>query len=158
MDRNRSIEAYSFFYRHAGEVRLIMFYANANVSSTMIYSTPPLFVLVPRDHISLKYPWHVFSLNFQKLATSYAPSPQPHTPMYSIPPPAAAYQTYPPHSAAYPPTPYPPPQPTAYPPVYPPASAYPPMSYPPLSAYPPLSYPPPTQDYTCPPGDCSYNT
>ncbi|KAK4739974.1 hypothetical protein R3W88_003671 [Solanum pinnatisectum] len=115
--------------RHAGEVRLIMFYANAN-----------------------------------KPATSYAPSytaPQPHTPMYSAPSyaaPAAAYQTpsaypaYPPHSAAYPPTPYPPPQTTAYPPVYPPPSAYPPMSYPPHSAYPHVSYPPPTQDYSYPPG------
>ncbi|KAH0733454.1 hypothetical protein KY289_004642 [Solanum tuberosum] len=112
--------------RHAGEVRLIMFYANAN-----------------------------------KPATSYAPSytaPQPHTPMYSSPSYAAAYQTpspypeYPPHSAAYPPTPYPPPQTTAYPPVYLPPSAYPPMSYPPHSAYPHASYPPPTQDYSYPPG------
>ncbi|KAG5625193.1 hypothetical protein H5410_010411 [Solanum commersonii] len=120
---------------HAGEVRLIMFYANAN-----------------------------------KPATSYAPSytaPQPHSPMYSAPSyaaPAAAYQTpsaypaYPPHSAAYPPTPYPPPpQTTAYPPVYPPPSAYPPMSYPPHSAYPPASYPPPTQDYSYPPGDYACN-
>ncbi|XP_055815885.1 16 kDa phloem protein 2 [Solanum dulcamara] len=124
--------------RHAGEVRLIMFYANAN-----------------------------------KPATSYAPpsytAPQPHTHMYSVPPPIEAYQTpspypaYPPHSAAYPPTPYPPPQPTAYPPAYPPPSAYPPMSYPPVSAYPPMSYPPvsayppvsyppPTHDYSYPPG------
>ncbi|TMX00496.1 hypothetical protein EJD97_000739 [Solanum chilense] len=114
--------------RHAGEVRLIMFYTNAN-----------------------------------KPATSYAPSytaPQPHTPMYSAPSyaaPAAAYQTpspyqaYPPHSAAYPPTPYPP-QTTAYTPVYPPPSAYPSISYPPHSAYPPASYPPPTQDYSYPPG------
>ncbi|MCE3052161.1 hypothetical protein HAX54_051731 [Datura stramonium] len=122
--------------RHAGEVRLIMYYANANANKPATSYAP-----------------------------SYT-APQPHPPVYSAPPPhiasyppEAAYQTpspypaYPPHSAAYPPTTYPPPpQPTAYPPVYPPPSSYPPMSYPPLSVYPPMSYVPPEQDYSYPPG------
>ncbi|XP_009606823.1 16 kDa phloem protein 2 [Nicotiana tabacum] len=111
--------------RHAGEVRLIMHYANANKPAT----------------------------GYAPSAPPYA-APQPQAPMYSVPPPhlasyppAAAYQTpspypsYPPHSVAYPPTPYPPPQTTAYPPAYPPPSAY-----------PPVSYPPPSQDYSYPPG------
>ncbi|OIT39730.1 PREDICTED: elicitor-responsive protein 1-like [Nicotiana attenuata] len=111
--------------RHAGEVRLIMHYANANKPAT----------------------------SYAPSAPPYA-APQPQAPMYSVPPPhlasyppAAAYQTpspypaYPPHSVAYPPTPYPPPQTTAYPPAYPPPSAY-----------PPVSYPPPSQDYSYPPG------
>ncbi|XP_009769847.1 elicitor-responsive protein 3 [Nicotiana tabacum] len=111
--------------RHAGEVRLIMHYANANKPAT----------------------------SYAPSAPPYAAS-QPQAPMYSVPPPhlasyppAAAYQTpppypaYPPHSVAYPPTSYPPPQTTAYPPAYPPPSAY-----------PPVSYPPPSQDYSYPPG------
>ncbi|KAM3377241.1 protein SRC2 [Capsicum galapagoense] len=124
--------------RHGGEVRLIMFYANANKPAT---SYAPSY-------------------------TAAYTAPQLHTPMYSVPPPhvascppAATYQTpspypaYPPHSAAYPPTSYPPPQPTAYPPAYPPPSGYPPSSYPPHSSYPPVSsYTPPTQDYSYPPG------
>lgn len=115
--------------RHAGEVRLIMFYANANKPAT---SYAPSYT-APQPH-----------------------TPMYSAPSYAAP--AAAYQTlspypaYPPHSAAYPPTPYPPPQTTAYTPVYPPPSAYPPISYPPHSAYPPASYPPPTQDYSYSPG------
>nr|BAH78126.1 hypothetical protein [Nicotiana benthamiana] len=111
--------------RHAGEIQLIMHYANANKPAT----------------------------SYAPSAPPYA-APQPQAPMFSVPPPhlasyppPAAYQTpspypaYPPHSAAYPPSPYPPPQTTAYPPAYPPPSAY-----------PPVSYPPPSQDYSYPPG------
>ncbi|XP_059313996.1 extensin [Lycium ferocissimum] len=120
--------------RHAGEVRLIMHYANANKPAT----------------------------SYAPSAPPYA-AQQPHTPMYSTPPPhaacyppATAYQTpspypaYPPHLTAYPPTPYPPPQSAAYPPP-PQSTAYPP-AYPPPSAYPPVSYPPPSNDYSYPPG------
>ncbi|CAN4107743.1 unnamed protein product [Withania somnifera] len=101
--------------RHAGEVRLIMFYANANKPAT---SFAPSYT-APQAHESMSVP-------------------PPHVASYPAP---TAYQTpspypaYPPHSAAYPPTPYPP-QPTAYPPVYPPPSAYPPVTTPPLPAYP----------------------
>lgn len=120
--------------RHAGEVRLIMYYANANKPATSY--APPYTAPQPHPLMYSAHPPHV---------ASYPPEAAYQTP--------SPYPAYPPHSAAYPPTTYPPPpQPTAYPPVYPPPSSYPPMSYPPLSAYPPVSYVPPKQDYSYPPG------
>ncbi|CAN4112166.1 unnamed protein product [Withania somnifera] len=112
--------------RHAGEVRLIMFYANANKPASSYapsYTAPQPYtpMSVPPPHIA-----------------SYPPPTTYQTP--------SPYTAYPPHSAAYPPTPYPPPQPTAYPPVCP----YPPLTSP-LSAY-PVSSGPSSQDLSYPPG------
>ncbi|KAK6916411.1 C2 domain [Dillenia turbinata] len=117
--------------RYAGEVRLIMHYANANKQSkSSAPSAPP-----------------------------YIASTVPQVPPYSLPPTAPAlytppvtaygtsspYPAYPPNPAAYPPSPYHPP-PAAYPPPYPPPPSYTP------SAYPPPPYPPPPQAPYYPPG------
>ncbi|KAL3621134.1 hypothetical protein CASFOL_036046 [Castilleja foliolosa] len=135
--------------KYAGEVRLIMHYANANKPGKTHAPSAP----------------------------HYAGTPQPQAPLYSAPPPAAHYPptSYPPqpqslypsqapNAAAYPPPPYHQPA-AAYPPAYPPASSYPPAAYPPTSSYPPAypptssypphpSYPPPPQSdpYYYPPG------
>ncbi|OMO74022.1 C2 calcium-dependent membrane targeting [Corchorus capsularis] len=105
--------------RFAGEVRVIMHYANARQHGTAYAPSAPPYAAHP-----------------------------PQVPLYSGPPPAAsypppvtsyatpsaypAYPSYPPPPGAYPPPP------SAYPPP-PPPSAYPPVTYPPASAY----YPPP---------------
>ncbi|KAK4437910.1 hypothetical protein Salat_0125100 [Sesamum alatum] len=118
--------------RYAGEVRLILHYANATKPAANHHapSAPP-----------------------------YAGTPGPQVPLYSAPPSVASYPptsygppppypSYPPNSAGYPPSPYHH-QPAAYPPSYPPISSYPPAhpSYPPPPQdphyYPPGSYPPP---------------
>ncbi|CAN0846364.1 Elicitor-responsive protein 3 [Linum grandiflorum] len=123
--------------RHAGEVRLIMHYANAKKqTASHSHSAPPYGAHAP--HASM------YSAPPQ---SAYAP---PHTaPGYASAPPAAAYPSYPQSSypqqhTPYAPSPYPS-MPNAYPPhsayAYPPHSAYPP---PPSSAYPQASpYPPP---------------
>ncbi|KAL8060637.1 hypothetical protein ABFX02_02G037400 [Erythranthe guttata] len=126
--------------RHAGEVRLIMHYADASKPAKPQASAPT------------------------PSAPPYTGGPAPHAPLYSTPPllPPYHHQTsfassplvhsYPPNSSPYPPSPYPsqpsayPPQPSAYPPTYPPTSSYPP---PPHSTYP---APPPHNPYNYPPG------
>ncbi|XP_043710662.1 branchpoint-bridging protein-like [Telopea speciosissima] len=129
--------------RHAGEVRLILHYANANKPASSFAPSAPLYMTPP--------------------PTQY--------PAYSTPPPPIAYpapSSYPSYlptsaPAAYPPPPqmvsaYPPPpqMASAFPPP-PQHSAYPPQPYPP-PPYPPQSYPPPPQAspyYPPPPGPYS---
>ncbi|XP_057503203.1 elicitor-responsive protein 1-like [Actinidia eriantha] len=124
--------------RHAGEVRLILHYANANAKKPATSYAPS--------------------------APPYVAPYAPQVSMYSTPPPAACgapytpptnafaalfpYGLYPTSSAAYPPNPYPP-QPAAYPSPYPQPSAYPPPPPPHASSYYPSGpfpgiYPPPT--------------
>ncbi|KEH27312.1 putative C2 domain-containing protein [Medicago truncatula] len=127
--------------RHAGEVKLIMHYANAKVnhqkpagsSSHIPYmATPPAVPLYNQ-------------------VPSYYPQQQPHSNYHNPAIPAAAASAYPPPpsypAASHNPSPYPPPPPSPYPPPhsYPPSSAYPPPSYPPPTGYPPNAgfYPPP---------------
>ncbi|XP_052194392.1 elicitor-responsive protein 1 [Diospyros lotus] len=125
--------------RHAGEVRLILHYANVNKLSTN-HSASAQAYLMPSSH--------------QQQVPSYsAPFPAstanlPTAPTYTSAPPHASY---PPNSASYPPAPYPQPhpyphpQPSAYPPPYPSPSAYPPPPYhpppQPSQYYPPGPYP-----------------
>ncbi|KDP47127.1 hypothetical protein JCGZ_22123 [Jatropha curcas] len=103
--------------RYAGEVRLILHYANAKKPAT----------------------------SFAPSAPPYAP-PVSHASPYSVPPPASG-ASYAPPTTAYPtPAPYPSYSPNpAYPPsAYPPPPfAYPPQPYPSPSTYPPQPYPPP---------------
>lgn len=110
--------------RHAGEVRLILHFANANrPSSSFAPSAPPFLAPTPPQ------------------VPAYATMPPAHPTAY--PPPSATpyasfqspYPSYPPSSGAY--------QTSMYSP-YP--SGYPPTSYPlPPSGYPPSPYPPPPQ-------------
>ncbi|KAJ7946087.1 Elicitor-responsive protein 3 [Quillaja saponaria] len=125
--------------RHAGEVKLILHYANSKKkASSSAPSAPPY--LAPPVNQSALYP---------------APPPAPGA-IYSAPatsyaPPTTAYHPsspYPSYSSEYVPVPYPaPPAPVAYPsPPYPPTSGYPPAPYqppPPASSsyYPPGAYP-----------------
>ncbi|KAB5520740.1 hypothetical protein DKX38_025059 [Salix brachista] len=102
--------------RYAGEVRLIMHYANANRAATGNASSAPPYYSQPPTAYPGSFPY-----------PSYPPSSAYPPSAYPPPPPA----TYPPApyaapSAYYPPQPYPPP---------PQASAY----------YPPQPYPPPPQ-------------
>ncbi|GMJ09786.1 hypothetical protein HRI_004647800 [Hibiscus trionum] len=121
--------------RYAGEVRLIMHYANAMHQASPYAPTAP-------PHAA----------------------PHPQVPQYSVPPPTYS-ASYPPPATAYPtPSPYPsypssayPPPPSAYPPPpatspYPPPSSYPPSTYPPPSSYPPSTYPSPSPSPYYPPG------
>ncbi|GFY89575.1 calcium-dependent lipid-binding (CaLB domain) family protein [Actinidia rufa] len=108
--------------KSAGEVKLIMHYANANAKAKA----------KAKANVS-----SIFSA-FNALSQLYAEPSVPHGHLYSTPPPASAasypsliaayptpspYPSYPhhtPHSSGYPPAPYhPPPQPSAYPPQYP---------------------------------------
>ncbi|KAL7002845.1 hypothetical protein U1Q18_004003 [Sarracenia purpurea var. burkii] len=117
--------------RHAGEIRLILHYANAKKPATSYAPSAPPYV---------------------------APS-APQVPMYSTPPPASSgpypppataypapspYASYPPNSVTYSAPPYHPLPPSAYPPPYQPPSAYPPPPYPPPPPPPQASpyYPP----------------
>ncbi|KAA8536221.1 hypothetical protein F0562_028699 [Nyssa sinensis] len=109
--------------RHAGEVKLILHYAEANKPATSYAPSAPPYAVPPAPHVSL------YS----------APPPPASAPPYHPPstayPTSCPYPSYPPNSGAYPPPPYPPPQPAAYPPQpYPQPSAYPPQPYPPPSA------------------------
>ncbi|PWA78901.1 extensin [Artemisia annua] len=118
--------------RHAGEVRLIMHYSNANNSAN----------------------------SYAPSAPTYGASSAPYSSMYSAPPPASsmsylpttsgAYSlpttySYPPNTNTYPPSAYPPNLSVYPPPPYPPqATPYPPQTYgshyPPESVYPPQPY------------------
>ncbi|KAF7115265.1 hypothetical protein RHSIM_RhsimUnG0060900 [Rhododendron simsii] len=126
--------------RHAGEVRLIMHYANANKPATSYAPSAPPYIAPSAPKVSMYSTPPPASTGF------YPP------PATAYPPPPSAYASYPPNSSPYPSTPYAPPQPSAYPPPYPPPSAYPPPPYPPpphSSPYPPPPgpfpgiYPPP---------------
>ncbi|KAJ9159504.1 hypothetical protein P3X46_025010 [Hevea brasiliensis] len=116
--------------RCAGEVRLILHYANAKKPATSFTpSAPPYAATVP--HVSMySEPPRASGASYVQPATAYTtPSP---------------YPSYPPNSA-YPPSAYPPP-PTAYaPPPYPSPSTYPPPPYPPpphaSPYYPPGPFP-----------------
>ncbi|GFP84598.1 elicitor-responsive protein 1 [Phtheirospermum japonicum] len=125
--------------KYAGEIRLIMHYANANKPGKTHAPSAPS-------------------------APHYAGTPQPQAPLYSAPPPAAhypptsyppqpLYPSYAPNAPGYPPPPYH--QPAAYPPAYPPTSSYPPHpSYPPPPQSDPYFYPPgsyPSSHYPPPP-------
>ncbi|PWA39543.1 elicitor-responsive protein 3 [Artemisia annua] len=119
--------------RHAGEVRLIMHYSNANNSAN----------------------------SYAPSAPTYGASSAPYSSMYSAPPPASsmsyspttsgAYSlptpySYPPNTNTYPPSAYPPNLSVYPPPPYPPqATPYPPQPY--GSHYPPESVYPPVQQY-----------
>ncbi|XP_042011248.1 elicitor-responsive protein 1-like [Salvia splendens] len=122
--------------RHAGEVRLIIHYANAKKPAKAHAPSAPSYASAP--------PY-------------LAPPPVASYPPASYPP-APHYPSYPPNSAAYPPTQHHQPAvaaaAAAYPPTYPPPSVYPPpptqqgpyyylpAAYPP-GTYPPAPYPPP---------------
>ncbi|XP_059591912.1 protein SRC2 homolog isoform X1 [Vitis vinifera] len=123
--------------RHAGEVRLILHYANARKPETSFAPSAPPYVAPPAPQVSLySAPPPVTAGPYPSAATAY--------------PATFPYPSYPPNSGAYPTSSYPPPQPSAYPPQpYPPHSAYPPAPYPPPSGYPP---PPQASPYH-PPGD-----
>ncbi|XP_043712166.1 extensin-like isoform X2 [Telopea speciosissima] len=117
--------------RHAGEVQLIIYYANANrPATTFVPSAPPYGTPPP----ATQYP--VYST---PPPTAYhAPSPYPS---YPPNPALSAYVSPPELAAAYP---HPPPQLTSY--LHQPYSPYPPQPYPPQSYPPPLQaspyYPP----------------
>ncbi|XP_019169307.1 PREDICTED: leucine-rich repeat extensin-like protein 3 [Ipomoea nil] len=123
--------------RNAGEVRLIMHYANANKPATSYAPSAPPYIPPPAPQATLH------SAPPPHMASYPMPSPYPTPSPYSTHPyPAPSpYSSYPPQPAAYPP----PPQPGAYPPPYTTPSAYPPPSYPPhmydASYYPPGHYP-----------------
>nr|XP_043626225.1 elicitor-responsive protein 1-like [Erigeron canadensis] len=126
--------------RHAGEVRLIIHYSNANkpagshgpsasshVAHQAFYSAPP-------PHPSVSYPPPATAAPYPPVGGYPAPSP---------------YPSYPPNTGAYPPSAYPPqatPYAQPYPQGYPPNPAYPPQPYgsqhPPGPPY-PGTYPPP---------------
>ncbi|XP_073024519.1 uncharacterized protein [Primulina eburnea] len=118
--------------RHAGEVRLILHFANAYKPVT---SHLPQYSLTPASQVPV-----------------YSASPVSSYPPRSVPAPPPSL-AYPPNPAVYPP---PPPPSPSYPPnsaVYPPPPA-PSQSYPSIPAvYPPPSYhQPPTYPSTYPPG------
>ncbi|GAB4835079.1 hypothetical protein Ancab_039412 [Ancistrocladus abbreviatus] len=127
--------------RHAGEVKLIMHYANANKSvASFAPSAPPYGVPpVPQVHLySARQPASVPA--YPSSTTSY---PLPATAYPAVP----SYPSYPPNSAAY--------SSYQYPLPYEPSVLYPPPQYPPPSAYPPPPYPPPghaSSYYPPPPG------
>ncbi|XAR59429.1 hypothetical protein NMG60_11015266 [Bertholletia excelsa] len=120
--------------RYAGEVRLILHYANAKKPATTNYapSAPPYVAPICQPPLTSMAP-HV------PVATAY----QPHS----------LFPGYP-SSAAYPPAPYPHPQASAYTPTYPTTSVYPPPPYPPppqTSPYYPLGPGPHPGAYPRPP-------
>ncbi|KAJ7967498.1 Elicitor-responsive protein 3 [Quillaja saponaria] len=145
--------------RHAGEVRLILHYANAKKNASSSAPSAPPYAGPPFTQSSLySVPPPASAAHYSApLPAAHYPAPAAHysTPVpaahYSAPAPAPSYHppatvypppsSYPLYSSGYAPVPYPPPpQPAAYPP-YPPTTAYPPSPYPP----PPVSshYPPP---------------
>ncbi|XP_074330125.1 uncharacterized protein LOC141667502 [Apium graveolens] len=155
--------------RYAGEVRLIMHYANANsqkppnnfAPSAPPYATSPAqgpsaySFLQPSSYPSSSpylLPSSSFAYPPPSPASAYpqpsSASPYPLPSSASLyPPPSSTYNqsyySYQPDSASYPGSTYPPPH----------LSAYPPQTYPPPSAYPPVPYPPPAQfSHHYPPG------
>ncbi|XP_054786418.1 extensin [Prosopis cineraria] len=119
--------------RHAGEVKLIMHYANAKKPGSSYAPSAP-----PYTNSSTQYS-----------APPPVSYPPPASAPYTPPPPAVSY--HPPPPTAYPSSsPYPsypstyPPPPGPPPPYPPPSTTYPPPPYPPpTAAYPPHPYPPP---------------
>ncbi|XP_073047285.1 uncharacterized protein [Primulina eburnea] len=136
--------------RHAGEVRLILHYADAYKPVTSHLPSVSPYSVTPGPQVSLysappvsSYP--PTSIPAPAHSLSYPPNP-------AVYPPPSAPPSYPPNQAVYPP----PSAPPSYPPnpaLYPPPSA-PSPSYPPSPAvYPPPSYhQPPTYPPTYPPG------
>ncbi|KAK3018560.1 hypothetical protein RJ639_004285, partial [Escallonia herrerae] len=129
--------------RYAGEVRLIMYFANSNVQKppknhapsappyvtpqapqVSMYSAPPAY---PPPASAAPYPPPTSAAPYPSPAAGYPPSP---------------YHSYPHDSTSYPRPPYPPPHAAAYPPQpYPPPSAYPPPPSQGSPYYPPGPYP-----------------
>ncbi|CDO97208.1 unnamed protein product [Coffea canephora] len=103
--------------RHAGEVRLIMHYANANKPATSYAPSAPPYVApaIPQSSLYAAPP----------------PSVGSYLPPTTYPAPPPPYSPYPPNPAAYVPAPYYPPAQAAYPAAYGAPSAYPPPPYPP---------------------------
>ncbi|XP_039038480.1 protein SRC2 homolog [Hibiscus syriacus] len=131
--------------RYAGEVRLIMHYANAKHQASAYAPTAPPYAAPPPPQVpQYSVPPPTYSASYPPPATTYpTSSAYPSYPSFAYPPPPSAY---PPPPSAYPP----PPAPSSYPQsTYPPPSSYPPSAYPPPSSYPPSTYPPPS---SYPPG------
>ncbi|XP_024640952.1 extensin isoform X2 [Medicago truncatula] len=158
--------------RHAGEVKLILHYTNANAnakkpgsSSHTPYTAMPTPAVPSYNHVPSYYPQQPHS-NYHHPTTPAVAYPQPppypashnpssYPPSSTYPYPQSVSSPYPPPSSSSPypssvPSPYPPTSsssPSPYPPPhsYPPSSAYPPPSYPPPAGYPPNTgfYPPP---------------
>ncbi|KAI4375971.1 hypothetical protein MLD38_013778 [Melastoma candidum] len=136
--------------RHAGEVRLIMHYANANRPAAYHATYAPSYVTQSAP------PVPAYSTP-PPVTAPYAP-PVPYGPPTTAAPyasPARAYLSASQYS--YPP----PPNPTGFPPPTNPAAFPPPSGYPlhrkpqPTSVYPPPSYPPPAGGMPYgPPGYC----
>ncbi|WOG82346.1 hypothetical protein DCAR_0101510 [Daucus carota subsp. sativus] len=157
--------------RYAGEVRLIMHYANANSQKPPSYfapSVPPYAASPVPAPSAYSYPPQAANSPYPPPSSYPYPPPSSASP---YPPPSSA-SLYPPPSSAslYPPpssaAPYPPPYSnqsyysnqhdsasypgSTYPPLH--LSAYPPQPYPP-SVYPSVQYPPPAQSsHHYPPG------
>nr|XP_010927507.1 extensin [Elaeis guineensis] len=127
--------------KYAGEVKLIMHYANAGKAQKPSKAEAPMM-------------GYALTAPVYNPATQYAP---PYAPLQSMAapsyPPTGAYPAATPYPAAYPPPPCLPPanpapyQPAAYPPPMPPA--YRTAAYPPTETYPPAIYPPPPQAQLC---------
>ncbi|KAF7811017.1 protein SRC2-like protein [Senna tora] len=139
--------------RNAGEVKLILHYANAKKPASSYAPSAPPYTSQPNSHV------HQYSAppaSYPPPASAYS-YPPPASAVSYPPPPATTYHTsspYPSYSSAYPPSSYPPP-PAAYPPhPYPPPSAYPPPPYPPSqpsSYYAPSNHGPYPGAYPPPP-------
>ncbi|CAI8587309.1 unnamed protein product [Vicia faba] len=141
--------------RHAGEIKLILHYANAKLNQQKLDSSSTHVATTPTA--PSYYPQQPSYSNYHHPTPAFAyPTPPPPASHHSspYPPPSSSPYPPPPHSAYPPPSssPYPPPSHSAYPPPSsspypPPHSAYPPPSssspYPPPRSYPPPSYPPP---------------
>ncbi|KAI3769913.1 hypothetical protein L6452_01027 [Arctium lappa] len=114
--------------RHAGEVRLIMHYSNANKPAKDYAQKPGKgFAASAPPYVAENAP-PAFMYAAPPPAASYPPSPYPSYPQNSGVYPQAPY---PPHAAApYPPHPYPP-NPAPYGSHYPPAGSPYPGMYPP---------------------------
>ncbi|KAH9608296.1 hypothetical protein KSS87_011441, partial [Heliosperma pusillum] len=133
--------------KYAGEVKLIMHYANAQKKSdhTSCATAPP-YPTTFQPHLPM----------YTSPPSAYQPPPTCHHPQ-PTPYPGTSPYSYPPEPTAYSPYPYHPPNhPSAYPPsAYPQSpSAYPSSPYAPpshASTYPPMPYPPPSHPSPYPP-------
>ncbi|XP_074286280.1 uncharacterized protein LOC141611602 [Silene latifolia] len=132
--------------RYAGEVKLIMHYANAQKSDHTSYASAPPFpaTFQPQRPMYTSPP-----SAYQPPPTCHHPQPAPYpgTSPYSYPSEPTAYSPYPyhppNHPSAYPPSAYSQ-SPSAYP-----SSPYAPPSH--ASTYPPMPYPPPSHPSPYPP-------
>ncbi|KAJ8450986.1 hypothetical protein Cgig2_032611 [Carnegiea gigantea] len=130
--------------RYAGEIKLIMHYANAkaNRPATSITASAgpqlhqPMYSTPPVSSVTHSYQTPAYA---PPPTTAYLPPPS------AYPPPPQAYPASSPYPAAYPSHLYPPP--AAHSPYPPPTthSPYPPPAYPPPPAAYPQSHPPPPQ-------------